>query len=264
MPRYKAAIFDLADKIQHLLRPADGKRGDNDVAAAVERALDAGGKPGNIIGALVGVVAVAVGGFDYEVIGFVDMLRVAEYRLIEVAYIAGENYLFLAAALLEPDLDSCRAEQMPDVGEAYRDRFVHLDLAAVFAGAQQLHKPCNIVKIVKRLDGGFTAAHRLARFPFGVGHLYVRAVAQHYVQQRACSARGVHGAAEAVFIKQRQKPRVVDVRVGDQHKIKNARRDRQLLIFKKVLALLHTAVDNTFFVADFEKSAAACDLMGSA
>ena len=210
------------------------------------------------------MVAVTVGGLDHEVIGFVDVLRVAEYRLIEVAYIAGEDDLLFAVALFEPDLDSCRTEQMPDIGETDRDRFVDLHLAAVFAWVQQLHKPCNIIKIVKRLDGGFTAAHRLARFPFGVGHLYVRAVAQHYVQQRACSARGVHGAAEAVFIKQRQQTGVVNVRVRHQRKVKHRCRDRQLLIFKKVLALLHTAVDNTFFVADFEKSAAAGDLMGSA
>ena len=54
------------------------------------------------------------------------------------------------------------------------------------------------------------------------------------------------------------------MRVRHQCKVKHRCRDRQLLIFKKVLALLHTAVDNTFFVADFEKSAAAGDLMGSA
>ena len=54
------------------------------------------------------------------------------------------------------------------------------------------------------------------------------------------------------------------MRVRYQRKVKHRCRDRQLLIFKKVLALLHAAVDNTFFVADFEKSAAACDLVGSA
>ena len=82
---YEAAIFYLADKIQHLLRPADGKRRDNDIAAAVERALDAGGKRGDVVRPLVGVVAVAVGGFNDEIIGFIDMLRVAEYGLIEVS-----------------------------------------------------------------------------------------------------------------------------------------------------------------------------------
>ena len=65
MPRYKAAIFDLADKIQHFLRSADSERGDHDIAAAVERALDACGKLGNVIGALIGVVAVTVGGLDH-------------------------------------------------------------------------------------------------------------------------------------------------------------------------------------------------------
>lgn len=57
---------------------------------------------------------------------------------------------------------------------------------------------------------------------------------------------------------------MVDVRVGDQHKIKNARRDRQLLIFKQIRALLHAAVDNTLFVANLKKRAASRDLVGSA
>ena len=54
------------------------------------------------------------------------------------------------------------------------------------------------------------------------------------------------------------------MRVRYQRKVKHRCGYRQLLIFKQILALLHTAVDNTFFVADFEKSAAAGDLMGSA
>jgi len=52
--------------------------------------------------------------------------------------------------------------------------------------------------------------------------------------------------------------------MGQQHKVNIPRLHRNFHIFIQVLALLHTAVDNTFFVADFEKSAAAGDLMGSA
>ena len=129
MTLYEAAVFDLADEIQHLLRSADGKRGDDDIAAAVERALDAGGKRGNVVRPLVGVVTVAVGGFDDEVIGLVDVLRVAENRLVEVSDIAGKDDLFLTVVFPEPDLDGRRAQKMPDVGKAYRNRFVDLYLA---------------------------------------------------------------------------------------------------------------------------------------
>ncbi len=53
VPLYKTAVFDLADEVQHFLRSADCKGGDNDIAAAVERALDAAGQRGDIVGALV-------------------------------------------------------------------------------------------------------------------------------------------------------------------------------------------------------------------
>ena len=75
------------------------------------------------------MVTVAVGGFDDEVIGLVDVLRVAENRLVEVSDIAGKDDLLLTVVFPEPDLDGRRAQKMPDVGKAYRNRFVDLYLA---------------------------------------------------------------------------------------------------------------------------------------
>ena len=54
------------------------------------------------------------------------------------------------------------------------------------------------------------------------------------------------------------------MRVGHQNKIQDICRDRKLLIFKQILALLHAAVDKTLFVAYLEKRAASRDLVGSA
>ena len=70
---------------------------------------------------------------------------------------------------------------MSDIGKADRNRLVYLHSAFVIAGAQQLHEPRNIVKVIKRLNGRIAPAHCLARFPLGIRHLDVRAVAQHYV-----------------------------------------------------------------------------------
>ena len=57
---------------------------------------------------------------------------------------------------------------------------------------------------------------------------------------------------------------MVNVCMRQQYAIHIRCCNRKFLVFIYIIALFHTAVDNTFFVADFEKSAAAGDLMGSA
>ena len=57
---------------------------------------------------------------------------------------------------------------------------------------------------------------------------------------------------------------MVYMRMGDQYKVEHRRRDRQLLIFKKILALLHAAVDKTLLVAGLYESTASRYLMGGA
>ena len=133
------------------------------------------------------MIAVAVGGFYDEIIGVLDVLGVAEDGLVEVSYVTGENYLFFAAVLAEPDFDGGGAQQMSDVGKTHRDGLVELDTAAVFAGTQELQQPLDVVEIVQGLDGRLAPPLSLARFPFRVGYLNVAAVAEHYIQQGAGS-----------------------------------------------------------------------------
>ena len=52
--------------------------------------------------------------------------------------------------------------------------------------------------------------------------------------------------------------------VGQQNKIQPGGIHRQLLIFKNVLALLHTAVHKAHFIACLNKRAASRDLVGRA
>ena len=208
--------------------------------------------------------AVAVGGLNDEVIGVLNVLGVAEDGLVEVSYVAGENDLFFAAVLAEPDLDGGGAEQMPDVGKAHSDGFVELYAAAVFAGSQELEQSLDVIEVVQGLDGSLAPALSLPRFPFRIGDLNVAAVAEHYIQQGAGGGGGVNAAAESVFVQKREHAGVVDVRVGHKRKIQTGGLDRQLLIDEKILALLHAAVDDALFVADFYERAAARYLVGSA
>ena len=210
------------------------------------------------------MIAVAVGGFDDEIIGVLDVLGVAEDGLVEVSYVAGENYLLFAAVLAEPDFDGGGAQQMPDVGKTHRDGLVELDTAAVFAGTQELKQPLDVIEIVQGLDGRLTPPLSLARFPFRVGYLNVAAVAEHYIQQGAGGGGSVNAAAKSFFVQQREQTGVVDVRVCHKREVQAGGLDRQLLVDEKILALLHAAVDDALFVADFYERTAARYFVGSA
>ena len=49
--------------------------------------------------------------------------------------------------------------------------------------------------------------------------------------------------------------------VGDEHKVEHGGVNGQLLIYKNILTLLHTAVNDALFVTDFNQRAASCYLV---
>ena len=261
---YKAALLDLAYEVQDLLCAADGKGGDNEVPAGVERRLDELCKLGDVVRALGGVQPVAVGGFYHEVVRALHKLRVAEDGLIDVADIAAEADAALLAVFVQPYLYCRRAEQMPHVGQADGHAVIDLNYLVVPAGDHSPHYARDVVKVVYRLDRRAARAHGLAGFPLCLLHLDVRRVAQHYVAQLAGRGAGVYRAAEALLIERGQHPGVVDVRMGQQHKIQLARGDGQGSVLIEVPALLHAVIDNALLAADFDISAAAGHFMRGA
>ena len=52
--------------------------------------------------------------------------------------------------------------------------------------------------------------------------------------------------------------------MGQQNKVNLGRIDRDILVFKDILTLLHAAVDEAVFAADLDHRAAAGDFMGRA
>src|SRR5699024_8827487 len=137
---YKALFLYLADEIEHLLRPADGKGRDDNVPAPVERALDHLRERADVVGPALAVGPVSVGGLDDEVIRLADRLRVTQDGLIGVADVAGEHQLFRDPVLREPELDAGRTQKVADVREAQDHALRNVDGLAVGAGAQALHQ----------------------------------------------------------------------------------------------------------------------------
>ena len=254
----------MAQKVEHLLRAADGERGDDDVAAAVERALQHFGEGAGVVEAHLFVEAVAVGGLDDKHIGTFHALRVAQKGLVRVAHVAAEDHLALRVALAQPQFDGRGAEQMADVRKAYLHAFQHGQALAIAAGAQKVERALGVFQVVDRLHGRAAGALGLARLPFRVRDLYVGAVAQHDLQKVAGLLRGVDGAAEAALVEQRQVAGMVDVGVRDEDAEQRLGLHGKGLVFKAVCALFHAAIDEEGAVVDGQKRLAAGDFMGGA
>ena len=253
-------VFQLADQIEDLLRAPDGERGDDHVAAAVERALDHVGKEVDRIGVVV-VKAVAVSGFHDDIIGLMDVVHRADDRHVAVAEIAAEDDLFRLAALRQPDLNRGRAEQMAGVDEAQRDVVADVHKLSDLTGTEAVDGRLHVVKVVHRFIDFLAGTLGLAVLPFGLLHLDVRAVAQHDVTEVGRRLGQIDPAAKAVFAQQRQSSGVVDVGVRDQNKVKCRRLDRQILVDEYVLALLHAEIHQTAPAAHLKIGAAAGDLV---
>ena len=260
----QALFLDLPDKIQHLLGPAHGKGGDHHVAAPVKGRLYFTRQSRNIVRALLSVEPVAVGGFDHQIVRLLHLLGVLEDGLIRIAHVTAEGDLSVLTVLRKPDLDGGGTEKMAHIGKADGHTVVHLHRRIVGAGAHTAHQPGHIVQIIQRLDLRPAVSYGFAAFPLRLGHLYVCAVAEHDITERAGGRACVDRAAKAVFVQQGEIARMVDMGVGQQDKVYLGWVHRQLLIFKNILTLLHAAVHKTLFVARFDQRAASRDLMGRA
>ena len=207
--------------------------------------------------------AVAVGRFDDKIVRLGDGQRIVQDRLVDITDVAGEHDLFLSAALPQPEFDAGRAQQVANIGKAHTQSIRDRHALAVPAGAEARCRALCVVNGVQRLDRRLARALCLACFPRGFGFLNVRRVAQHDVCQTACGRCRVNFPAEAVFIKLRQKSRVVDMRMGQKNGTDVLCRNRQRNIFIDIHPLLHAAVDQILLPCQFQQRAAACDLMGS-
>ena len=196
----QAPLFDLADEIQNLLRPADGKGGNDHVAAPVQDFLNPRGKLADIVDALGTVYPVSVGRLDHQIVGVRHMLRILQDRLVKVADITAEADFFRPSVLMQPNLDGGRAKQMSDVCQANADGIVDLNHASVRTGTELLQNAVGVLGIKERFHLSIAAAFALAASPFGLGFLNVGRVTQHDLAQGECCRTGIDRAAVSLFI----------------------------------------------------------------
>ena len=262
--RHQTPLLDLPDGVEHFLRPPHGKGGDDQIAAPVQRPLDAGGQLAHHVAPLLGMQAVAVGGFDDQIFRLRNRLGVAEQGLIDVAHVAAEHDLPGLLPLRQPHFDGGGTQQMADVRHADDNALRGLNGGVILAGAEQPESRRRVVGVVYRLHGPFPGALGLAGAPLGFRFLNVRRVHQHDAAKIAGGLRGVDLPPEPVLAQLGEHTGMVDMGVGQEHRFDGVRRNGQRDILENVLPLLHTAVHQIVSAVHFQQRTAASDLMGRA
>ena len=261
--RDEPVVLYLAQEVEHLLRSADRKRRNNNASAAVKGGLEHLGQRGDVVGGAV-VDAVAVGGLHNDVVGGVDVLRIADERLVNIADIARKDDSTRLAVLSHGEDDACRAEEVSRVAETNRDALGYLGVGLILVRHEQLYRSDSVVHGVERLVVVLAAALSLSAAPFGFKFLYVRTVAQHDAAQVGSGGGGVDRSAESARIEQGEQSRVVDVGVREEHEVDIGGSYGNLDVLEDVLALFHSEIDKEFPAASLDICAAARDLVGSA
>ena len=260
VPLHKALFLDLTDKVEHLLRAAHRKAGNDHIAAPVKGALQDLRQLAHIV-RLRAVAAVAVGRFHKGVVRLFDVSRILDDGLIQIADITGEYQLGRGLTLGDPKLYAGRAKQMAHIHKAGFNARCKLEALLIGLAHKQLHGCFSILHSIHRFHRFCAGALALAVFPLRFKFLNMGRVPQHDAAQLHRGVRGIDLAAEAVAHQQRQHTGMVDVCMGGQHPVDLAGCHRDGLVLVYVLPLLHAAVDQKALPSRFDQSAAAGDLM---
>ena len=263
MPFDKPFRLDFPQEIQKLLRPADGKRRNHQIAAAVERALNEGHKLFNIINPLA-VASVAVGAFHHNEIRFVQILRVADNRLVCVTDVAGKHDFLCFAVFGDGQFRARRAEQMPRVDKAHPNALEQGLRRVIFTGDKLLHRVLRVLHRVKRHGRFFARTLRFAVAPLGFKLLNVGGVLEHNRAKPRGGDCRINPPFKAVRGEQRQFAGMVNVRVGQHHAVDFPGRYGQIGVLISVGTLFKPAVNQNPFAARLQKRTAAGHFVGSA
>ncbi len=105
VPLHQPVLLDMTDQVEQLLRTSHRKRRQNDIAPTVQRLLDNACQVGHMVVNLA-MQTISVGGFHHDIIRLVNVVRVADQRLLIVADVAGEHDLLRDVALGDENLDA--------------------------------------------------------------------------------------------------------------------------------------------------------------
>ena len=234
-------VLDLPDEVQEFLGAAHGKGGDDDIAAPGHGLVD---DPGQVIGIApdLRVVAVAVSGLHHHVIGAVEVDRIPDDGLLDIAQVTGKDDALFHTVLRQVHGDARRTQQMARVHKLHFHALAQVDDLPVLAGGHELPHPLGILDGVERVHMGRAGPLALAVFPLGVLLLDMGRVQQHDVQQLGGEPRGEDLPLKALLDEHGDPAGVVDMGVGHQQVIDGIGREGKFRVGYLVPPLLQPAV----------------------
>ena len=112
---------------------------------------------------------------------------------------------------------------MPRLHEARRDSGGDLDGRVERHRAKALHRLLDLSGVVERFDGRFARPRAFAVGALDIEGLHLRRVAQDEAGEIERGLGGENGAGVAALDEQRKPPGVIEMRVGDEHRIEPVR-----------------------------------------
>ena len=256
-------MVEAPQVVDQVLGAADGEGRDQHVAAILVGLLQDAEKFFERVVAAA-VVAVAVGGLHQQHVGLFENRRAAHQRRAVVAQVAGEHQAPSAAQVVDIQLDDGRAEDVPGIVQGHADpghHFLALLVAQRSALAQHL---VGVIAGVQRGDGLLAAPGAPLVLPLGVLFLQVRGIVQHQLKQRAAGLGGEDRAAIAFLGQARQQSAMVDMGVGNHHRVDVFRtkgKGSPVVAFLLAPALVHAALkQDTLAFVGFQQVAGTGDL----
>ena len=234
MRRCSPQALELVDD---LLRALERERGDDDLAAALVGAPD---HRGQLLSEQLdrAVQPIAVRALGDEALDAARHLGIAQDRQVVAAEVAGEGEAQRLPVVLDVEHDDGAAEHVPRVEEGHRDAGSDR-LPAAVGQADHLRQHLRDVRFaVERLDGLEPGSPRsISRAMWRASASWIIAASSSIgAAQIARRGRRVHRPVEAVPAEQRQRPRVVDVRVREHDRVQRPPVDRDVAVLLERLA----------------------------
>ena len=253
----RARRVEAAQVQEQRLRPADReRREDDDAAPPAHPRHDLAERVGGILG---GMDAVAVRRLAHEHVRALERARRPHERVVRTAEIAGEVHP--GALDLEPELrgpEDVAGRQEP------RDDIAHADIRVERVGAELIECGPRIPLGVERL-GRRMAREAVAPGEVGLLLLEMPAVRQDQAAEFLGPLGGVDAATEAVSHECGQVAGVIEVRVGDHHRVDALGRHRErgaVALAEHLIALEEPAVDQDPSVRGLDEIAGSRDGVG--
>ena len=210
-PRQLACIIEIIQDIDNLLRPADGKRRNDELAFFLYASVVDDLQEFLFCAFPLLMKSVAVGALSDDIVA----LRKGVRRLQQIAVVTPDvtciSYLGDMSVLVNSDSGAGTAKHVACVVKLHRDVVVDIKTSVCFCGDEQLHTLASVFLGVDRLHRLQALTRAFLVKPMGIILLNKTAVWKHYRTQLACGMCAYHRATETHLIKIRYKTRMVDM-----------------------------------------------------